>query len=134
MEYYSLIRKNKIMPLAATWMDLEIIIPSQKEKGKYHVISHVWNLKYDSNKLIYETETDFRHRDQTCGFQGGGLVVCVCWRGIDWGFGISRCNLLYREWINIKVPLYNTGNYIQYLVINHNGMKTNMRKVGYIYA
>ena len=72
MEYYSLIRKNKIMPLAATWMDLEIIIPSQKEKGKYHVISHVWNLKYDSNKLIYETETDFRHREQTCGFQGGG--------------------------------------------------------------
>ena len=27
--------------------------------------------------------------------------------------------LLYREWMNIKVLLYNTGNYIQYLVINH---------------
>ena len=42
MEYYSAIRKNEIMPFAATWMDLEIIIlskVSQKEKDKYHMIS-----------------------------------------------------------------------------------------------
>ena len=42
MEYYSGIKKNEIMPFAATWMDLEIIIlneVSQKEKDKYHVIS-----------------------------------------------------------------------------------------------
>ena len=42
MEYYSAIKKNEIMPSAATWMDLEIIIlseVSQKEKDKYHLIS-----------------------------------------------------------------------------------------------
>ena len=42
MEYYSAIKKNEIMPFAATWIQLEIIIPSevsQKEKGKYHMIS-----------------------------------------------------------------------------------------------
>ena len=42
MEYYSAIKKNKIMPFAATWMQLEIIIlseVSQKEKDKYHMIS-----------------------------------------------------------------------------------------------
>ena len=40
---------------------------------------------------------------------------------MDWEFGISRCKLLYIEWINNKVLLYSTGNYIQYPVINHNG-------------
>ena len=42
MEYYSAMYKNKIMPFAGTWMDLEIIIlseVSQKEKDKYHMIS-----------------------------------------------------------------------------------------------
>ena len=44
MEYYSAIKKNKIMPSAATWMQLEIIIlseVSQKEKHKYHMISFI---------------------------------------------------------------------------------------------
>ena len=42
MEYYSAIKKNEIMPFAATWMQLQIIIlseVSQKEKDKYHMIS-----------------------------------------------------------------------------------------------
>ena len=42
MEYYSDIKRNEIMPFAATWMDLEIIIlseVSQTEKDKYHMIS-----------------------------------------------------------------------------------------------
>ena len=40
MEYYIAIKKNEIMLLAATWMDLEIIIlseVSQTEKDKYHM-------------------------------------------------------------------------------------------------
>ena len=44
MEYYSAIKKNKIMLFEATWMELEIIIlgePSEKEKDKYHMISLV---------------------------------------------------------------------------------------------
>ena len=42
MEYYSAIKKNEIMPFAATWMDLEITTlseVSQTEKDKYHMIS-----------------------------------------------------------------------------------------------
>ena len=48
MDYYSAIKKNEIMPFAATWIDLEIIIlseVSQTEKDKYHMISYMWNLK-----------------------------------------------------------------------------------------
>ena len=41
--------------------------------------------------------------------------------GMAWEFVISRCKILYIEWINNKVLLYSTGNYIQYSVINHNG-------------
>ena len=47
MEYYSAIKKNGIMPFAATWMDLEIIILSevtQKEKDKYHMISVIYGI------------------------------------------------------------------------------------------
>ena len=61
MKYYSAIKQNEIMPFAATWMNLEIIIlseVSQKEKDKYHDITYKWNLKCGTNGLIYETETD----------------------------------------------------------------------------
>lgn len=34
----------------------------------------------------------------------------------NWEVGISRCKLVYIGWINNKVLLYSTGNYIQYLV------------------
>ena len=40
---------------------------------------------------------------------------------MDWEFGISRCELLHTGWINNKVLLYSTGNYIQDPVMNHNG-------------
>ena len=39
MEYYSVIKKNGIMPFAATWMDLEVIILNEVRENKYHMIS-----------------------------------------------------------------------------------------------
>ena len=41
--------------------------------------------------------------------------------GKNWEFGISKCKLLHIEWINNKVLLYSTENYIQYPMIIHNG-------------
>ena len=50
------------MPLAVTWMDLEMIIPSevsQTEKNKYHmIITYMWNLKNSTDELTYKTEND----------------------------------------------------------------------------
>ena len=52
MEYYSAMKKNEIMPFAATWMSLEIILSkvSQKQKDKYYVITYIWNLKNRPNR------------------------------------------------------------------------------------
>ena len=48
--------------------------------------------------------------------------------GMEREVGISRCKLLYIEWIN-KGLLYSTGNYIQYPVINHNGKEYKKKNV-----
>ena len=60
MEYYSALRKNEIMPFAATWMDLEIIIRSEvkSEKEKYMISLTCGIKKKGTNELIYKTETD----------------------------------------------------------------------------
>ena len=44
MEYYSAIKKNEIMPFAATWMDPEIIVLmkiSQTEQNKFYMLSFI---------------------------------------------------------------------------------------------
>ena len=49
------------MPFSATWMDLEIIIlgeASQIESQIPYGLTYMWNLKCNTNKLIYETEAD----------------------------------------------------------------------------
>ena len=38
MEYYSAIKKNKIMPFAVTWMELEIVILSEVSETKTNII------------------------------------------------------------------------------------------------
>ena len=47
MKYYSTIKKNEILPFAATWMILEMIIlseVSQTEKNKYRMISIICDI------------------------------------------------------------------------------------------
>ena len=47
------VKKNEIIPLAATWMDLEIIIlnevKSERERQIPYDITYMWNLNYDIN-------------------------------------------------------------------------------------
>ena len=47
MEYYSAIKRNEIESFVETWMDLEIVIQSevsQKEKNKYHMLTHIYGI------------------------------------------------------------------------------------------
>ena len=47
MEYYSAIKRNEIELLVVRWMDLETVIQSevsQKEKNKYHMLTHVYGI------------------------------------------------------------------------------------------
>ena len=64
MEYYPAIKKKEIMPFAATQMDLEIIRLSEVSQTKTNTIqfSYMWNLKYDTNEVIYETKKN-SHRE-----------------------------------------------------------------------
>ena len=70
----------------------------------------MWNIKYDINKHVYETETDLQIKRTDLWLPSGR-------EGLE--FGISRCKLLYMGWINNKVLLFSTGNCTQYPAVNH---------------
>ena len=67
-------------------------------------------------KLSTEQKQTHRRGEQTCDCHRGGGES-----GVDWEFGFGRCKLLHLEWISNEVLLYNTGNYIHCLEIEHNG-------------
>ena len=49
------------MSSATTWIDLAIIILSEVKSDRnrqIYNITYMWNLKNDTNNLIYKTETD----------------------------------------------------------------------------
>ena len=63
MEYNWAIKKNKIMPFAATWMDPEIVIlseVSQTEKDKYMISFICGMFLKGTNELIYKTEIELQ--------------------------------------------------------------------------
>ena len=64
-------------------------------------------------------------RDSIVLFSSQETSVPVVLRGGEKGmnreFGISRCKLLYIEWIKSKFLQYSIGNCIQYTVINYSG-------------
>ena len=101
MEYYSVIKKNEIMPSAATSVDAEIVAlseVSQTEKDKYHTMSLICEIfkKNDTNELIYKTEIDLTDIENKV------MVTKEKWRGMDkWGTGINRCilTLLFSHYV-----------------------------------
>ena len=96
MEYYSAIKKNKIMPFAATWLEPETL---ERERQTPYDIAFSWNLTYGAHEPFHRKETR-GHGEQTCGGQEGGGGS-----GMDWEFGVNGCTLLPLEWISKEILL-----------------------------
>ena len=79
----------------------------------------MWNLKYDTNELIYKTETDPQTQVTNLWLPKGKV-----WRD-KLAAGDQQIQLLCIKQIN-RVLLYSTGNYIQAFVITI--MEKNMKK------
>ena len=67
-------KKNELLPFAATWLALENIILnitlseiSQMRKTCYIISLTCGILKYNTNESIYKPEADYRLRKQTYG-------------------------------------------------------------------
>ena len=83
-------------------------------------IQHKWTYLGEKNK----TDSQIQRTDLWLP-RGWG------WERNDWEFGVSRCQPLYIGWINHKILLYSTGNYIQHPVASHSGK--NMTKNMYMH-
>ena len=70
MEHSSPTKKKEIRPSAATWMDLEIVIPSavsQAEKEKYHMTSLICGIQEETTELTKQRLTDLENELRVAG-------------------------------------------------------------------
>ena len=96
---------------------------SDRERKTPYDITYMWNIKYDTSELIYETDrnTDIENR---LWLPRGRRAR----KGRSGSFELACANYAYIEWIKSKSLLYSTGNYIQYLreAIMEKNMKKNL--------
>ena len=74
MEYYTATKKNEIMPFAATWMNLEVMILSEvAQRQTSYDTTYLWNLKKKrvQMNLFAEVKQTHRLRKQIYGYQRG---------------------------------------------------------------
>ena len=108
IEYYTAIKKNKIMPFAATWIDLESVILNEVSQKRRNI---VWYPLYveseinDANELTYKTKQVHKLRKQAYGFWGKGQGEQIVRE-----FGMDVYTLIYLKWATNKNLLYSTGN------------------------
>ena len=86
----------------------------------------MWNIKYGMNKPIYKTGTDSwtQRRDLWMPRETG--------EEMGWTGSLGLVDANYFEWISNEVLLYNTGNYIHSLGIEHDGRQYEKKNI-YIY-
>ena len=72
MKYYSAIKKNKIKSFAATWMELETELSSQKENNKYHILLTCGIFKNGINCIYLQNRNSHICRKQLMITSGNG--------------------------------------------------------------
>ena len=90
MEYYSAIKKNEVIPFAAAWMDIEMIIFSEVSQTKTNII--YYHLHVKSKKMIQMnlfTKQKQTHRQKT------NLKLPKEKGEIHWKFGINTYTKYY---------------------------------------
>jgi len=94
MEYYSSIKKNKIVPFAATWMELETLIlsevKSERERQIPYDITYIWNLIHGTNEPFHRKE-NHGLGEKTYGCQGEG-------EGVGWIRSLGLIDADYCLW------------------------------------
>ena len=91
MEYYTIIEKNEIMPFAAMWMHLEIIIVSEVNQRQIsYDIAYMQSLKKWYKWTYLQNKQTHRLRNER-------LITTGKWwgEGINWKVGIDMYTLLY---------------------------------------
>ena len=58
MDCFSAIKKKEALPLAATWMDLEMITLSEVGQMKKYDTTYMWKTKININISVYKTQID----------------------------------------------------------------------------
>ena len=87
-------------------------------------MTYMWNLTYDTNELIYKKDPQTQRTDLWL------LSRTKAGEGMDSEVRISRCKLLYIDWIKNKVLLSSTEYCIEYPLINHNGKEYEKECIG----
>ena len=91
IEYYSAIKKNGILPFAATWMNLESVMRSEMSQRKTNTVQYFYVESKKYNKLVNKTKKKQAHRykEQTSSYQWGwweGSNIGVGGKGLLWDY------------------------------------------------
>ena len=111
MEYYSVIKRNKIGSFVETWMDLETVIQTevcQKEKNKYRMLTHICGIQKNStDEPVCKAEigTQMQRTDVWTPRGDGGHM--------NWENEIDMYTLICIKWITNKNLLYKKINKIK---------------------
>ena len=101
---------------------IPIILPTEPEQG---LVNHFSEASYGplgaQGRLAQNVSQQHTDYFEFKSFKKHVVANEEDGEGREWEFGVVRCNYLYIKWINNKLLLYSTGNYIQYPVRNHHG-------------